>query len=31
VARERPDAAAAAYRDRWTGPHAHLLDDPTGT
>jgi hypothetical protein len=31
VARERPEAAAAAYRDRWTGSHAHLLDDPTGT
>lgn len=32
VARERPDAAAAVYRDRWTGDHARLLTDadPTG-
>lgn len=32
VARERPDAAAAVFRDRWTGDHARLLTDadPTG-
>lgn len=31
VARERPDTAAAVYRDRWTGDRARHLPDPTGT
>ncbi len=31
VARERPEAASRVFRDRWTGPHADLLSDPTGT
>ncbi|WP_432159163.1 hypothetical protein [Streptomyces sp. bgisy153] len=29
VARERPTAAATAYRNRWTGDHAALLDTDT--
>ncbi|MGW3417032.1 hypothetical protein [Streptomyces phaeochromogenes] len=31
VARERPDAAAETFRDRWTGDHARYLPHPTGT
>ncbi|MFM9473976.1 hypothetical protein [Streptomyces scabiei] len=31
VARERPDAAATVYRDRWTGEHARLLTDTDAT
>lgn len=31
VARERPDDAAATFRDRWKGDHARYLPDPTGT
>jgi hypothetical protein len=31
VARERPQAAARAYRHRWTGDHAHHIPPPTGT
>lgn len=31
VARERPEDAAAVYRDRWTGEHACHLPDATGT